>query len=161
MFKYRLLITLLLFIAVSFMSYAQTNSLVIPAYGFYPMRFDTEWFANLGEIRIRSTPTNPEGKLRAPVFLPEGAVIKKVILRYELHEEPAITMTLYRRNMYTDVEQVVASIIAPQALYFQNIATASIANGTVNNSGYCYYVVIDIPPSARAARIAGVKILYE
>ena len=161
MFKNRFLISFLLLVAVSFMSYAEINSLIIPAYAFYPMRFDTEWYASWGEIHIKFSPTNPEGKLRAPVFLPEGAVIKKVILRYKLSEEPVITMTLYRRNMYTDVEQIVASITAPLAVDYMNLATYSIAYRTVNNGGYCYYIVIDIPPGPTYPRIAGVKILYE
>jgi len=160
MFKNRLLISFLLLIAVPFMSSAQTNSLVIPAYAFYPMSDDTEWFANLGEIRIEGT--SPDGKLRASVFLPEGAIIKKVILRYTTEgTDITSTMTLYRRNMYTDVEQIVASITAPLAVDYMNLATYSIAYRTVNNGGYCYYIVIDIPPGPTYPRIAGVKILYE
>jgi len=161
MFKNRLLISFLLLIAVPFMSSAQTNSLVIPAYAFYPMSDDAEWFANLGEIRIEGT--SPDGKLRASVFLPEGAIIKKVILRYTTRGgDITFTMTLYRRNMYTDVEQVVTNMTPPQTgADFQNFATYSIAYRTVNNSGYCYYIVIDMPLGLGLPWIAGVKILYE
>ena len=160
MFKNRLLILLFFLIAIPFSSLAQSNSLYLSAYAFYPMSSDTEWFANLGEISI--VVSSPEGKLRAPVFLPEGAIVKKIILRYRQDDDTTFTMTLYRRNMYTDAEQVMASMVAPQMpVNFGNLATYGIAHRTINNTGYCYYVVIDIQPGSTSARIAGVKILYE
>jgi len=153
-----IMVFLLFFLPLA--SQAQEKSLFISGFAFYPMDSETIWESNSGVIWIE--PTSPKGKLRAPVFLPEGAIIKKVILRYKTQgDDITFSMTLYRRNMYTDVEQVMASMIAPLAVNYVNLATYSIAYRTVNNSGYCYYVVIDIPPSARAARIAGVKILYE
>jgi len=156
----KLIIVIVALIAIPFVSYAQTESLYLSAYAFYPMSSDTEWFANVGYIRIEMT--SPEGKLRAPVLLPDGAIIKKILLRYRQDDDTIFALTLYRRNMYTDVEQVMASMIAPQMSgNFGYLSTYGIAYRTVNNSGYCYYVVIDIPSGARAARIAGVKILYE
>ena len=158
MFKNRLIILVFLLVVFPFISNAQTKSLQISAYAFYPMSSDTEWWANVGEIHIE--PTSPEGKFRAPVFLPEGAIIKKILLRYHHDAVAGFTLTLYRRNMYTDVEQEMTNIITTQAGSYIWLSTYSIAHKVINNSGYCYYLVADFPPATYRARLAGVKIIY-
>jgi len=145
---------------------AQSKSLYIPAYAFMSREDDPDWVFKSGYIYPKDTGGGVVVVV-APVYLPDGANITKVIMRYwfiepqEGEEARGIEGTMNRRNMYTDKEEYMVILYATSGgASWQTIEDTRIHRPIINNSGYSYYLHISISGQGDVIRLAGVKILY-
>jgi len=145
---------------------AQSKSLYIPAYAFMSREDDPDrpWEFKSGYLYPKDTGYGCV--VVAPVHLPDGANITKVVMRYWFPEPPdgvsrGINGEMFRRNMYTDEQEYIAHLYGtPGGASWQTIEDTRIHRPIINNSGYSYYLHISISGQGDVIRLAGVKILY-
>ena len=145
---------------------AQSKSLYIPAYAFMSREDDPDWVFKSGYIYPKDTGGGVVVVV-APVHLPDGANITKVIMRYwfiepqEGEEARGIQGIMYRRNLYTDEDQQMAYLSAsPGGPSWETLEYINVGRPIISNSGYSYYLQINIYGQGEGIRLAGVKILY-
>lgn len=141
---------------------AQTKSLFIPAYAFLPRNDDPNWGFKSGYLYLKDT-SPVFGAVAAPVHLPDGAIITKVVMRYWFNApEGGIQGKLYRRNMYTDEEQFMVSTlgVTGMAPSWRTDEETNIWGPRISNSGYSYYLFIRFTGKGEEIRLAGIKIIY-
>jgi hypothetical protein len=149
-----------LFFLFPVLANAQTSQYTIPAYAFHAMDNDAEFSMSGGYLHVASTSTYKW--FTAPVYLPEGAGITKMEVRAYSNGAESFTVSLWRRNMYSNTEQQMASVtVTNTAGVWTTFTDSTISNWTVSNGGYGYYVCIDWESALGSNyRIEGVKLQY-
>ena len=139
---------------------AQTKSIFIPAYAFHPMYDESEWNMGGGELYLDTT--SIYAWFTAHVMLPDGARITKVVARAYDNGPATFLVGLYRRNMYTNLEDEMAEIYTAGAdPSWRSFIDDSVHYWTINNSGYGYYVCVNFGTAKGSEyRIEGIKIVY-
>jgi len=139
---------------------AQTKSRFIPAYAFLPRDGDPTWGFESGYMYLKDT-SIVGAAAAAPVRLPDGAIITKVVMRYWDNGDADLQMQLWRRNMYTDEEQqlTVFGTDGSEALWRLD-EEDNIWGPRISNSGYSYYLFVNFTGKGLDYRLAGVKIIY-
>jgi hypothetical protein len=145
---------------------AQSKSLYIPAYAFLSRDDDPDWAWACKSGYIYPKDTGYGCRVGAPVHLPDGANITKIVIRYWFPEPPegvsrGISVTMYRRNLYTNEQQQMA-YMSPYhgGPSWQTFERTNVSKPIISNSGYSYYLHISISGQGDVIRLAGVKILY-
>jgi len=94
---------------------------------------------------------NPQGTWAANVALPQGAVVSKLLLCGNFNEDgSSITATLYRTPLVAASGFATAVAMATiqssgASDQTQCFHTKTIADATINNAGFQYYVVVVVP----------------
>jgi hypothetical protein len=139
---------------------AQTKQLMISGYAFHAMDYDAEF--TMGGGVIYSLVTTTHTWFAAPVYLPQGAKITKIEVRASNNGAASFTVGLWRRNVYSNVEQQMAVVtVTNTGGAWQSFTDSTVSYWQVNNSGYGYYVCINFG-SAKGPNymLEGVKIDY-
>jgi hypothetical protein len=109
------------------------------------------------------TPAGANGGITAPVILPDGAEI--VALRCYA-ERPSgfndLTVTLYRSNLSTGASGTIATDTTSSGTGSITLEDLTPTNGTVANSTYCYFVIVNANNATGAADLLvhGIEVEY-
>jgi hypothetical protein len=149
-----------LFLLFPVLANAQSIPIVIPAYAFHAMDNDAQF--NMAGGVLNADAASPYGWFTAPVYLPNGAGVTKFEVRARNNGASSFTVGLWRRNIWSNIEQGMASVsVTNTAGAWTTFTDTTINYWTVNTSGYGYYVCISFGSALGSNyQIEGVKIQY-
>jgi hypothetical protein len=101
----------------------------------------------------------------APILLPHGAVVTEFRVGYRDGSDEAVNAYLRRRSMaepdlgYTEMASA-ASVGSPGSVTQDLAIDSSISHATIDNSGFAYYVAVELPPESENCALYGVVVEY-
>ncbi|MFQ6083218.1 MAG: hypothetical protein ACE5WD_07660 [Candidatus Aminicenantia bacterium] len=143
-----------------FVEIIKAEEIMVPASAFNPYSQDNLYQRNF--LRIYSDWGSPEEAFFAPVYLPQGKRVHKVIIYYYDLGSENIAVRLYRTNMYTYSANMMVQVTSKGDSGNGSNSSYSISTPVINNSGYGYSLKIYFPVGGGSIyRIYGVKIVLK
>jgi hypothetical protein len=151
-----------IFLLFPLLAQAQVEELVIPASAFQPMRGGGQQTWNLIGGKLRMDPASTYGWMCAPVHLPDGAKITKIIARVYDNGAENFIVYMYRINIYANSEQQMARMDTSGASSsWVTLTQQPVSYWQVDTGGYGYTLYISWGSALGTDyQIEGVKILY-
>lgn len=135
----------------------------IPPTAFFPLALIDDW--SFMDSALFNPSSTYNSILRAPVYLPHGAIVNKVVLYfYDDNAANNLSAELYNLAL-SGGNPTIMSILDSSTLmgggYGQKTDT-DIFRGTINNQNYVYYVELYFPKNCGITiRFTGLRIDYE
>ncbi len=129
------------------------HSLMVPPAAFYPGQAGMTW-SNTG-TRLSSTTM---GSYIAPVYLPQGARVTRLVVWGEDSLTSTYYVNLYRGQPLTTTVTSMANVAGPNTPGIRKQVDDTIANPAINNGSYEYFLWVFL--TSPDVHLDAVKIVY-
>jgi len=132
--------------------------LMIPAASFRP--YSGSYYRNDGSTVYSSSYSSQY--FYAPVILPQGTRVQKIVFYFLDDGVYEITLSLFRRNCYVNDRQTMAEISTfGSASNWRVNTTHTIYTPIINMNGYSYFLELYFESYGTAYQVQAVKIIYK
>jgi hypothetical protein len=156
--------TVFLFLLISMQLQAQEKSLMLGPADLLPLEDDIDYWQNGEYIKI-NTSTVTYHYFYAPIHLPDGVRIKRIVVFYGDNDATEnVGFYLFRENMYNGAYGgIISDTTSSGAVTGRRTLTAyaNWTNNLISNGGYTYSFTVYFSDLAPSLYFYGVKIIYE
>ena len=149
------------FFLIPMLLQAQEVSIMLGSFDFVPYQDDNDYWRNADGFYSESGAVYRY--FSAPLHLPEGVRIKRVVLFFHDSGASGVQLRVYRNNKYSGAQDEVIGTHTSSGTPGDSTLTAN-ANWTYNlvqNTGYSYSLRIHFTGSGSAYKFFGARVFYE
>jgi len=129
---------------------------------FTPAEPDVKWSTMYVEGYLYNPSTTVFGWYVAPISLPDGAIVTKVVAYYvDTSESYALQVFLYRKTLGSDVTSTMSYLISDGEDGLTHVYDDTVQFNEVDNQMYAYYMILTIPNGLdRSLLFDGIRVDY-